>query len=119
MKRTPIARTSTKRAARNATGAMSAARGEVMDRARGRCEYLIGPPAPDETLTYRCASRATEVHHRLRRSQGGTDTPDNLVALCHDCHHVRVHGHPEAAFTAGWLVHAPPLPEVRNTKDSR
>ena len=27
-----------------------------------------------------------EVHHIIRRADGGTDTPDNVVTLCHDCH---------------------------------
>lgn len=26
------------------------------------------------------------VHHIKFRSQGGTDTPDNLITLCHNCH---------------------------------
>lgn len=28
-----------------------------------------------------------EVHHIIRRCDGGTDRPDNLVTLCHECHH--------------------------------
>ena len=27
-----------------------------------------------------------EVHHIIRRADGGTDTPDNVITLCHDCH---------------------------------
>lgn len=27
-----------------------------------------------------------EVHHIIRRCDGGTDRPDNLVTLCHECH---------------------------------
>ena len=27
-----------------------------------------------------------EVHHVIKRSQGGADTPDGLVALCPACH---------------------------------
>jgi len=27
-----------------------------------------------------------EVHHKVFRSKGGTDTPDNLITLCADCH---------------------------------
>ena len=27
-----------------------------------------------------------EVHHIRRKADGGTDTPDNVVTLCHDCH---------------------------------
>ena len=29
---------------------------------------------------------ATDIHHILFKSQGGTDEIDNLVALCRDCH---------------------------------
>ena len=27
-----------------------------------------------------------EVHHIRRRADGGTDTPENVVTLCHECH---------------------------------
>ena len=27
-----------------------------------------------------------EVHHVIKRSQGGPDTPDNCIALCRRCH---------------------------------
>ena len=27
-----------------------------------------------------------EVHHVIQRKDGGSDRPDNLVTLCHDCH---------------------------------
>ncbi len=30
---------------------------------------------------------ATEVHHRVNRSQGGKWTPANCLHLCHPCHH--------------------------------
>ncbi|MCB9641376.1 MAG: HNH endonuclease [Myxococcales bacterium] len=42
---------------------------------------------------YRCQSRqkvehdkVLQVHHKVFRSQGGTETPDNLVTLCRRCH---------------------------------
>jgi hypothetical protein len=42
---------------------------------------------------YRCQSRqkvehdkVLQVHHKVFRSEGGTDTPDNLVTLCRRCH---------------------------------
>ena len=42
---------------------------------------------------YCCQSRqkvehdkVLQVHHKVFRSQGGTDTPDNLVTLCRRCH---------------------------------
>lgn len=28
----------------------------------------------------------TDVHHRVFRSQGGGDVPDNFVLLCRTCH---------------------------------
>lgn len=37
----------------------------------------------------RCASPATEVHHRLEYADGGTDHPDNLVSIC-TWHHRRI-----------------------------
>lgn len=44
---------------------------------------------------YRCAlcdsNRGLQVHHVVRRSQGGTDFPHNLVTLCWRCHAV-AHG---------------------------
>lgn len=42
------------------------------------------------------------LHHRLRRSQGGSDAPENLVTLC-AAHHGWVHEHPEKARLAGLL----------------
>ena len=27
-----------------------------------------------------------EVHHIIRKADGGTDVPENVVTLCHDCH---------------------------------
>lgn len=39
------------------------------------CCVYCGEPAP-----------GLHLHHVIRRSQGGTDTVDNLVALCFGCH---------------------------------
>ncbi len=34
-----------------------------------------------------CGSRTNlETHHLRFRSQGGTDTEENLITLCSDCH---------------------------------
>jgi hypothetical protein len=45
---------------------------------------------------HRCRACSTshglEVHHVVMRSLGGSDEPDNLIALCRDCH-TSVHGH--------------------------
>ena len=44
---------------------------------------------------YRCAicddSRALQLHHAVLRSQGGNDSPHNLITLCWKCHAV-AHG---------------------------
>lgn len=39
-----------------------------------------------------CGGNGQEVHHIRFRSQGGTDTEDNLILLCNECHHVHAHG---------------------------
>ena len=36
-----------------------------------------------------------EVHHITPLAQGGADTPDNVVALCPNCHRRRHYGNPE------------------------
>ncbi len=41
----------------------------------------------DEYRCRKCRSRThLEVHHIVQRKNGGSDCPDNLVTLCHDCH---------------------------------
>ena len=42
-----------------------------------RCRHCHGKGGPDTKL---------EVHHIVQRRDGGSDRPDNLVTLCHDCH---------------------------------
>ena len=42
-----------------------------------RCRHCHGKGGPDTKL---------EVHHIVQRKDGGSDRPDNLVTLCHDCH---------------------------------
>lgn len=39
-----------------------------------------------------CQRQATEMHHVIFKSQGGTDHPDNLAPLCRDCHNAIHHG---------------------------
>ena len=41
-----------------------------------------------------CGETATDVHHVIRRADGGTDDPANLVSLCRGCHahHTAVEG---------------------------
>lgn len=44
---------------------------------------------------YRCAlcdsTRGLQIHHVIKRSQGGTNDPQNLITLCMYCHAV-AHG---------------------------
>lgn len=39
---------------------------------------------------YRCAlcdsTRYLQIHHVVKRSEGGTDSMHNLICLCSDCH---------------------------------
>jgi hypothetical protein len=64
-------------------------------------------PALLERAGYRCEMcRVLPVdhrHHRLRRSQGGTNDLENLLALCHECHEL-VHRYPEVAYAMGWMI---------------
>lgn len=39
-----------------------------------------------------------EVHHIIRRADGATDTPDNVVTLCHDCHEAHHQGKKKLKF---------------------
>ena len=66
----------------------------VSDRSRGICEAMCA---------HECARTAEHVHHRLMRSQGGSDEPDNLLHVCHVCH-AYIHAHPTEAYERGWLV---------------
>jgi 5-methylcytosine-specific restriction endonuclease McrA len=33
-----------------------------------------------------CGEKGEEIHHVVYKNDGGSDTPDNLVLLCKDCH---------------------------------
>lgn len=46
---------------------------------------------------------AAEVHHKLRRAQGGTHELDNLITLCTK-DHVLVHAYPALSYKLGYLV---------------
>jgi len=39
-----------------------------------------------------------EVHHLHRRADGGPDSPENVIALCPNCHRRRHHGHDGEEF---------------------
>ena len=50
-------------------------RAAILHRDRGVCAY--------------CGDRATTVDHIKARSQGGTDSPQNLVAACQPCNRAK------------------------------
>ena len=35
-----------------------------------------------------CNNIATELHHVIRKSRGGTNNPENLMPICRDCHNL-------------------------------
>ena len=49
-------------------------------------------------------------HHRKRRSQGGDDSPSNILLLPQEIHSW-VHDNPEKAYELGWLVKSHDNPE--------
>lgn len=59
--------------------------------------------------------RATEVHHRLYRSQGGVDLVENLLHVCGLGNHTGCHGdaHSDPArYTLGWALRSGTVPAV-------
>ena len=50
-----------------------------------------------------CDGRAVHTHHRLLRSQGGSDDPENLLDVCAPCHQW-IHDHPAEAYLRGLLI---------------
>lgn len=64
----------------------------VHERAAGYCE-LCGLPLHGKT----------DLHHRKLRSQGGADSPENLVVAHHQCH-MDVHANPARSYEHGHLV---------------
>lgn len=64
----------------------------IHERSAGRCE-MCGHPLGGEGV----------AHHRRLRSQGGTDTPANLLLL-HDRCHRGIHANPLWARRHGFIV---------------
>lgn len=92
MKRSPIARIGQR--GRSRARNLQRARSLVAIRSGGECEVFAGPD---------CLGRATQLHHRLRRSQGGTEALSNLLHVCPVCHST-IHQHPALAYERGWLI---------------
>lgn len=71
------------------------ARDVVQARSKGWCEVRV-PRV--------CTGRGEQFHHKLMRSQGGPDTPENLAHTCAACH-LYVHRNPGWAYRTRWLLH--------------
>lgn len=72
-------------------------RNDLYERSSGHCE-VAGEPL----------SHSFAVHHRKRRSQGGTDEVTNLMIVCHFHHNGgthSIHAQPAMSYLRGWLVH--------------
>lgn len=54
-------------------------------------------------LDGRCRRRATHVHHRKLRGNGGDNAIENLLHVCSSCHS-RLHGLGSLSYEHGWLV---------------
>lgn len=84
---------SQKRQKRRNAARYASARAEVFERSQGRCEAAV------EGV---CLGRGDQAHHKRRRSQGGQDTPSNLLWICRKCHD-HVHRFPAQAEALGLL----------------
>lgn len=68
----PLARTRSRKKRQNQKH-VHTVRAAVFERAKGLCEACWGAPP-------------TEMHELVPRSQCGKISPQNSVAICHDCH---------------------------------
>jgi hypothetical protein len=64
---------------------------EVLCRANGRCEWCR-QPAP--FLRAKGGMPYLEVHHRIMLTEGGSDTVENAIAICPNCHRKLHYGMP-------------------------
>lgn len=93
MKRTTPLRRVGKKGRRDAAE-LKRVKAEVLLRSRGRCEAWEFSPL--------CTHYGVVTHHIVRRSQGGTNDPENLLWACVPCHD-RIHAAPAEALTRGFL----------------
>lgn len=98
LKRTPIARSKRK-------GLDESIRAVVFLRDKG-CKGSASIPLLS------CWGRL-DPHHVLRKSQGGQDSPENLVTLCR-AHHDWVHANPEASRQLGLLKRPQPKDQLND-----
>lgn len=80
----------------------------VIARSGGRCEGQVADV---------CTGRAQHLHHRVRRSQGGPHTVENIVHLCEACH-TWAHGNVTEARVLG-LISSRPSGLVGRREDNR
>lgn len=66
----------------------------VKTRANGYCEGC-GEPAP---FTSKTGDPYLHAHHVYELSDGGSDTPDTVIALCPNCHYRVHHGEDGASY---------------------
>lgn len=71
--------------------------------------WVFVPCAAGELLRQQgvagCTGRATELHHKRKRSSGGAiSNPANVVATCHTCNVYGIEDHPIEAHAAGLVV---------------
>ena len=98
-KRKPVNPVSARRKAKRAEAELTGVFVEVGLRSHGVCELLGDRPA-------------TEMHHRRRKSQGGKDTPENLLHLSGKAHHEDIHAHPDWARRHGLILGRGDSPDV-------
>lgn len=96
--------------------AMGEWRFEVFRRAGSRCKVRGGADLNDEDratlgkLVDLCEGWAQHAHHIAGRDGVNAEgrplrtDPDNGLACCHSCHLGIVHGYPEIAYRAGWMI---------------
>ena len=55
-----------------------------------RDRYIRAHPLCEECMKYGRYTKATQVHHVLPLSEGGTSDEKNLMSVCNECH-ARIH----------------------------
>lgn len=74
----------------------------LVERAAGHCEHCGTPFRTTDD-----GQPVAQMHHRLRRTQGGQDCPTNLILVrpeCHTVHQLSIHQEPHLSVTRGWIV---------------